>query len=308
MEPSATRQTVGMVRRLVLLSLLGVAACTGTGDRALPTASDDPEVAASEAATSEFATPGAPERSSEDVPGPTSAAAPRPDWLGTRVLADGPRGFPEPVDTPPELVDRRFAPAFELPVPVADEDFHGELRVVSDEVAARSTWSPGCPVGLDELAHLVVSFWGFDDRPHTGELLVHVDVAMDLVEVFRQLFEARFPIEQLGIATPADLDAPPTGDGNTSGSFVCRAVRGGTGFSEHASGMALDLNPFHNPYVKDGRVLPELAGAYLDRENVRPGMILPGDVATTAFAAIGWTWGGDFRSLTDPMHFSRDGG
>ena len=93
-----------------------------------------------------------------------------------------------------------------------------------------------------------------------------------------------------------------------SGSFVCRTIRGGSTFSQHASGLAVDLNPFHNPYVREGRVLPELATSYTDRDVVRPGMIVRGDVVTQAFADIGWTWGGDFRSLTDPMHFSRDGG
>ena len=70
----------------------------------------------------------------------------------------------------------------------------------------------------------------------------------------------------------------------------------------------IDINPFHNPYVKGDLVLPELASAYLDRENVRPGMIIEGDVVTLAFAEIGWGWGGNWKSLKDWMHFSLSGG
>ncbi len=39
---------------------------------------------------------------------------------------------------------------------------------VPDDVAARSTWYDGCPVSLDDLRYVTVSFWGFDQRPHTG--------------------------------------------------------------------------------------------------------------------------------------------
>ena len=78
-------------------------------------------------------------------------------------------------------------------------------------------------------------------------------------------------------------------------------------WSTHAYGLAVDLNPFQNPYRRGDLVLPELASAYLDRGRVRPGMIRPGDVVTKAFAAIGWTWGGTWRSPTDSMHFSATG-
>ena len=104
-----------------------------------------------------------------------------------------------------------------------------------------------------------------------------------------------------------ELDAPPTGDGNNTGAFACRPTVGQTTFSQHAYGLAIDVNPFQNPYVKGDLVLPELSSAYLDRGDVRAGMILPGDVVVDAFAAIGWEWGGDWRTLKDYQHFSQNG-
>jgi hypothetical protein len=59
--------------------------------------------------------------------------------------------------------------------------------------------------------------------------------------------------------------------------------------------------------VKGDLVLPELASAYLDRSRTAPGIIRPGDVVTRAFASIGWGWGGDWHSLKDYEHFSRNG-
>ena len=174
------------------------------------------------------------------------------------------------------------------------------------------TWSPGCPVALADLRYLRLTFRGFDGRAHTGELVVAARVAPQVVQVFRTLYAAAYPIEEMRLPTTADLDAPPTGDGNNTAAYVCRAVRGSTQLSAHAYGLAIDVNPFLNPYVRDGTagsrlVLPELASAYLDRSWRRPGMILPGGVVTRAFARVGWTWGGTFSTVTDLMHFSANG-
>jgi hypothetical protein len=171
-----------------------------------------------------------------------------------------------------------------------------------------TTWRPGCPVGRADLRYVTVSFVGFDGRPHTGELVVHERVAAGVVAVFARLYRARFPIEQMRLVTGADLVAHPTGDGNNTAAFVCRAARKQTRWSAHAYGLAVDVNPFQNPYRRGDLVLPELAGAYLDRADRRPGMIRPGDPVTAAFAALGWTWGGTWRSPRDFMHFSATGG
>ena len=166
------------------------------------------------------------------------------------------------------------------------------------------TWHRTCPVALDDLRYLTVAFRGFDGAAHTGELIVHRRAAREVVGVFRKLFRAGFPIESMRIVTEADLTAPPTGDGNNTAAFVCRQARKQTQWSAHAYGLALDLNPFQNPYRRGDLVLPELASSYLDRGWRRPGMLLRGDVAVRAFAAIGWSWGGRWTRSTDTMHFS----
>ena len=235
---------------------------------------------------------------------PPSSAAPRPDWLGTRVLEVGPRGYAAAQPTPPELVDRRLETPEHLPPPATD-DFTTLVEPVPDDVLARSTWSSECPVAREDLRWIRLVFWGFDGRAHTGELLVHADAVDAVVRGFAVLHERRFPIEEMRIVTQADLDAPATGDGNNTTAFVCRPTRGSTKWSEHAYGRAVDINPFHNPYVKGEVVLPELATAYVDRGNHRPGMLVADDVA--GFTAAGWGWGGQWSSLYDWMHLSASG-
>ncbi len=232
-----------------------------------------------------------------------------PTWqLGASPLPLRPDGFGEVRRTPAALRDRRL-PTRDLLPPPRDGRFHATITAVTPQVRRRmgETWSPRCPVPLDGLRYLRLGFRGFDGRAHTGELVVNAAVAQGLVGVFRRLFAAAYPIEEMRLPTTADLDAPPTGDGNDTAAYVCRTVRGSTALSAHAYGLAIDVNPFQNPYSKGDLVLPELAGAYLDRSWRRPGMILPGGVVTRAFARIGWAWGGDFRSVSDLMHFSANG-
>jgi hypothetical protein len=243
--------------------------------------------------------------------GPTGpTAAERPSWLGTRPLPIAPDGFGARLPTPPELVDRRLPPPPAppgLPEPPEDGTFAATVAAVPSEVVARSTWRPDCPVTLEDLRYVTATFVGFDGRTHTGELVVHADLAEDVVAVLRALHAAAFPLEEVRVIAAAELDLPPTGDGNVTTAFVCRPAVGSTRWSEHASGRALDINPFHNPYVRGDLVLPELAGAYTDRTVERPGMVLDGGPVEAAFAAVGWRWGGRWTTAQDWMHFSPSG-
>lgn len=181
-----------------------------------------------------------------------------------------------------------------------------------------TSWRPGCPVEPEDLRVIEldhVDRMGAHDR---GVLVVHQDVADEVVAIFEQLYDARYPItsmrpvdEFIGDDGRANDDASMAAD-NTS-AFNCRAVTGGTRWSRHAFGTAIDINPVTNPYVSGSGsgsgsvtvVLPPSGAAWVDRSAHHPAMIRPGDVVTRAFAAAGWRWGGDFVSLKDYQHFQR---
>jgi hypothetical protein len=236
------------------------------------------------------------------------ATGPRAWRVGARPLPLRPDGFGQVLPTPAALRNRRLPTVDRLPPP-RGERFRSTVGPIDRAVRARmgASWSPACPVRLADLRYLTVSFRGFDRRAHTGELVVHERVADQVVSVFARLYRARFPIEEMRLVTTADLRAHPTGDGNNTAAYVCRAARQHARWSAHAYGLAVDVNPFQNPYRHGDLVLPELASAYLDRARLRPGMVRAGDVVTRAFAAIGWTWGGTWRSPVDLMHFSATG-
>lgn len=233
----------------------------------------------------------------------------RPAWLGKRVLPIGSYGFGVVRPTPRILRNRRLATIDLFPRPKARR-FVATISPVPRSVVARSSWRPKCPVSLDELAYVKMSFWGFDHLAHTGEMLLNAAVAEDVVSVFRKLYRARFAIEEMRVVTMKEVrewHTAPTGDTNVTSSFECRQATLGSTWSMHAYGLALDINPFHNPYARGSLVAPELASAYVDREWKRPGMIFEGDAVTQAFDAIGWGWGGRWSSLKDWMHFSTNG-
>jgi hypothetical protein len=154
---------------------------------------------------------------------------------------------------------------------------------------------------------MTLGLWGFDGKQHTGRLVVHRDVAGEVVDAFRALYADRFPIRRM---VPVDAyggsDFRSIEADNTS-AFNCRFVDGTTRWSEHAYGRAIDVNPIENPYVSGGRTSHVASGPYLDRARHRPGMAYEGGALVRAFDAIGWGWGGRWTSAQDYQHFSASG-
>jgi D-alanyl-D-alanine carboxypeptidase-like protein len=192
----------------------------------------------------------------------------------------------------------------------AQTPFRGTISRIDAAQAKRMTgvsWRPACPVHLRELRLLRMSHRRFDGKLATGRVIVHADVAREVVSVFRRLYNAGFrirrmvPVDVYGASDFRSIEAD-----NTS-AFNCRYVEGTTRWSEHAYGRAIDLNPIENPYVSDGRTSHRASVPYLDRSRRRPGMAYEGGAAVRSFDAIGWGWGGRWSSVKDYQHFSASG-
>lgn len=171
-----------------------------------------------------------------------------------------------------------------------------------------SSWRPGCPVGPADLRRVRVDYWGYDGAVHRGDLIVHRSWATPIANTFRKLYDQRFQIRRIHPVTRYGSDDGRSMEANNTSAFNCRAVTGGTSWSEHSYGTALDLNPVQNPYVtSSGTVLPGNAGPWVDRSLRAPGMVHRGLVAFLAFEDIGWRWGGDWTNPRDYQHFSASG-
>jgi hypothetical protein len=204
--------------------------------------------------------------------------------------------------------DAGYWMASRYPIPSARFDAHASLI---DEALARrmtpSSWRAGCPVGLGSLRYLTVRHWGFDHRPHDGELVLNADAVIPMLHVLRALWDMRYPVRRMQLIDDygGSDDASLAAD-NTS-MFNCRPVAGTSRWSEHAFGRAIDIDPVENPYVAGPHVSPPAEAAFLDRTQARPGLIRAGDAVVRAFAEVGWGWGGDFASTKDYQHFSASG-
>lgn len=180
------------------------------------------------------------------------------------------------------------------------------------DVLIGRNWNPGCPVPLEHLRLVLVSYWNFQGEVRRGPLVLNERVAEDVLWVFRRLFRARFPIQEIKLAAK-DRPIKPEDYWNRSrrsvtASFNCRPATGSTSLSHHSYGWAVDINPLQNPYVRgDGSVLRHIAKPFRNRSLHRKGMIHEGDIVVRSFARIGWEWGGHWRTLKDYMHFSLTG-
>jgi D-alanyl-D-alanine carboxypeptidase len=225
-----------------------------------------------------------------------------------------------PVETPPQPSPTpdvvEVAPAEDEPVQGRQRTgFHGKNDPLPPALSAEmrgTTWKPGCPVGLADLRLLHFNYWGLSGVIKRGPMVVNATVAEDVLWVFRQLFDARFPLKRVGLTrefVPEDFEPIISSKRSVTASFNCRPVitplGPGDAFSQHSYGLAIDVNPVQNPFVTaEGFVRNTEARPYVDRSKDLPGMIHAGDVVVRSFVAIGWEWGGDWSGGKDYMHFS----
>jgi hypothetical protein len=230
---------------------------------------------------------------------PAASAAPTSSPPATPSSAPSPT---RPATTP--------SPSASTPSAPPATGFRSSVATLSPSVRARMTgvsWHPGCPVSLDQLRLLRVGYWGFDGAAHQGELVANGSATPALIRAFGQLFAARFPIRQMRVVDDFGGDDERSMLADNTSAFNCRQVPGSTVWSQHAYGLAVDINPFENPEVRGDAVDPPAATAWADRTRTSPATISHGDAVWQAFVEIGWPWGGDWRSLKDYQHFSANG-
>jgi D-alanyl-D-alanine carboxypeptidase len=177
--------------------------------------------------------------------------------------------------------------------------------VTSAELGA--SWRPGCPLEPGRLRRVEINHLGFDNQTHRGELIVHEDLVAEVIAIFEQLLQLRYPIEKIRTVEhyPGADDELSMQDNNTS-AFNCRDIPGTGRWSLHAYGRAIDVNPLLNPYVdRTGAFQPGNAAPYLDRNRIDPGLLHDGDPAVRVFTDRGWRWGGHWRTPKDYQHFER---
>lgn len=170
-----------------------------------------------------------------------------------------------------------------------------------------SAWRRGCPVGLDDLRMVRVTFRDFSGNDRRGRIVVHEDVAPSVTRVFRSLYRDGVPIRRMEpIEKYKGSDFASIEADNTS-AFNCRKATGSGRWSNHAYGTAIDINPIENPWVEPGGVVYHRASRPYVKRTPRPGVAVEGGALVKAFDREGWEWGGRWSGTKDYQHFSVDG-
>ncbi len=232
------------------------------------------------------------------------------------VLASVSCGGQEPAasseQSPPASPTMPATPTASTPMPSPTRTEPPEFKAKVTKVARDRlpySWREGCPVHYRDLRLITLSYWGFDDKPHTGELVVRKTVTDDIVQVFGKLYDWRWPIRQMKLVDAYKADDFASIEADNTSAFNCRRATGSSNWSNHAYGQAIDINPRENPYVTAaGGTAHKNAKKYTERPMKGKGVINPGDRVVRAFRQVGWEWGGDWAGTKDYQHFSKGGG
>lgn len=182
----------------------------------------------------------------------------------------------------------------------------------ADDATGRNTVasSEELAISYDDLRYLHVMHYNFDGELVEGELICNKGIAQDLVEIFYELYRNEYQIEKMLLIDEYNGDDTASMEDNNTSCFNYRLVEGSSSLSKHALGLALDINPFYNPYItynKDGseKVSPAAAIDYADRSVSFPYKIDENDLCYKLFTEHGFIWGGNWNSCKDYQHFQK---
>lgn len=195
-------------------------------------------------------------------------------------------------------------------VTIADGFFY---QPITEDVKKRIyglSYKENCTVPYEQLNYVGVLYVDFQGETQTGELICNKGIAKDLAEIFKELYENQYPIDKIRLVDEYNADDDLSCLDNNTSCFNFRVVGGTNNLSKHALGLAIDINPFYNPYVTypNGveHISPPGSEPYGDRSADFPHKIDYEDLCYQLFKAHGFSWGGDWKSLKDYQHFQKE--
>lgn len=190
-----------------------------------------------------------------------------------------------------------------------NSDFY--ISSIPDDIFSKmqgKSYSKNCIVPREELRYLHILHIGFDKKTHNGEMIVNKRIAEDVLDIFKELYKFRYQIEKVRLIDEYNAEDELSMRDNNSSAFNFRSYS--TRLSKHALGMAVDINPLYNPYIKEveGRlsIEPDNAVYYVDRNKSFPHKIDHDDMCYKLFIGHGFEWGGDWMDSKDYQHFEME--
>lgn len=184
---------------------------------------------------------------------------------------------------------------------------------ISDSTFRRmqgKSFKADCTIPRAQLCYLKLLHYTINGKIQLGELVCHKDISADLIDIFRHLFDAHYPIARMVLIDNYGADDELSMNANNTTCFNFRHVAGSKTLSNHSKGKAVDVNPLYNPYVKrraDGtlKISPKAGKAYANRSHSFNYKIDRNDLCYKEFTQHGFQWGGSWKSLKDYQHFEK---
>ncbi len=161
-------------------------------------------------------------------------------------------------------------------------------------------------VNINKLAYLKITYLGFDEKTHIGELIVNRKIADEVLDIFKEIYYSKYQIEKIKLIDEYEADDEKSMEDNNTSAFCYRKIANTNSLSNHSKGTAIDINPMYNPYITKSSILPVNAEEYVNRSNTQKGTIQKGDAVYNAFIKRGWTWGGEWKGIKDYQHFEKN--
>ena len=174
------------------------------------------------------------------------------------------------------------------------------LRMVGKSYPEEGALTP-----LSDLRYLKLLYYDFNGRVRQGEMVCNKAIAGDLLFIFKELYKAKYPIASIRLIDDFDGDDLRSMEADNTSCFNYRTKTSGSSLSAHAQGLAVDVNPLENPYVKGEIVEPESAAEYADRTVDFAHKITEDDLCCKLFRQRGFQWGGAWNSVKDYQHFEK---
>ena len=169
------------------------------------------------------------------------------------------------------------------------------------------SFKDNCALPLEDLRYIHVLHKDLEGNTHEGEMICNVYIAYDLLDIFMKLYDAGYPIEKIRLVDEYNADDETSMRDNNSSCFNFRFISHTTKLSKHGLGLAADINPLYNPYIKTvngKRILePATAEEYVDRSKDFPYKIDTEDLCYKLFTAHGFEWDGNWANRKDYQHF-----
>ena len=161
-----------------------------------------------------------------------------------------------------------------------------------------------CEVAIGDLRYLIIPHYDGKGAIKIGEIVCNKKVSDKFLYLFKELYKRKYPIERMELIDNYDGDDNRSMSANNTSSFNYRKIKGSDKLSQHAFGMAIDINPLYNPCVRGEHISPEAGMAYADRTKQEKYMLRRDDIVYRILHdKFGFTWGADFEKCIDYQHY-----